>query len=58
MGFRTVNPDTLEWITRPHGPSEPARHVAELSDRAAFAYTRANIWRYEPGAVGRRHRHA
>ena len=21
-------------------------------------HTRANVWRYEPGAVGRRHRHA
>ena len=57
MGFRTVNADTLEWITRPHEPGEPARHVAELSDRGGFAHTRANIWRYEPGAVGRRHRH-
>jgi quercetin dioxygenase-like cupin family protein len=31
--------------------------VAELSDLAEFAHTRANIWRYEPGAKGRRHRH-
>jgi mannose-6-phosphate isomerase-like protein (cupin superfamily) len=57
MGFRTIDFDTLEWITRPHEPGEPARHVAELSDSARFAHTRANIWRYEPGAVGRRHRH-
>jgi mannose-6-phosphate isomerase-like protein (cupin superfamily) len=28
-----------------------------LSDLAGFAHTRANIWRYEPGAKGRRHRH-
>jgi quercetin dioxygenase-like cupin family protein len=31
--------------------------VAELSERAGFAHTRANVWRYEPGAAGRRHRH-
>jgi quercetin dioxygenase-like cupin family protein len=31
--------------------------VAELSDLAGFAHTRANLWRYEPGAKGRRHRH-
>lgn len=31
--------------------------MAELSDLAEFAHTRANIWRYEPGAKGRRHRH-
>ena len=57
MGHRVVVPDELEWITRPHEPGEPARHAAELSERAEFAHTRANIWRYEPGAKGRRHRH-
>jgi quercetin dioxygenase-like cupin family protein len=57
MGFRTIDFDALDWITRPHEPDEPARHVAELSDVAGFAHTRANLWRYEPGARGRRHRH-
>jgi mannose-6-phosphate isomerase-like protein (cupin superfamily) len=57
VGFRVIRPDELEWITRPHEPDEAARHVAELSDLAGFAHTRANIWRYEPGAKGRRHRH-
>jgi mannose-6-phosphate isomerase-like protein (cupin superfamily) len=58
VSFRVVIPGELEWITRPHEPGEPARHVAELSERAGFAHTRANVWRYEPGARGRRHRHA
>jgi quercetin dioxygenase-like cupin family protein len=57
MGFRAINTDELAWITRPHEPGEPARHVAELSDVAGFAHSRANVWRYEPGAQGRRHRH-
>jgi quercetin dioxygenase-like cupin family protein len=48
--------DQLEWITRPHEPGEPARHVAELSERLNLGHTRANLWRYEPGAKGRRHR--
>jgi quercetin dioxygenase-like cupin family protein len=52
-----VRPDEFEWLTRPHEPGEPARHVAELSDRARFAHVRANVWRYESGAKGRRHRH-
>jgi quercetin dioxygenase-like cupin family protein len=56
--FRVVDPATLHWTTRPHAPAEPARHVAELSDRAGFRHTRANVWRYEPGAAGKRHRHA
>jgi quercetin dioxygenase-like cupin family protein len=57
VGFRVVVPDELDWITRPHEPDEPARHVAELSEPAGFAHSRANVWRYEPGAKGRRHRH-
>ena len=57
MAFRVVTPDQLSWITRPHDHGEPARHVAELSEAVGFAHTRANLWRYEPGARGRRHRH-
>src|SRR3954449_4917251 len=57
MAFRTVDSRSHSWITRPHEPGEPARHVAELSEEAGFAHTRANVWRYEPGAAGRRHRH-
>src|SRR4051794_27939823 len=58
MAYAVVRPDEFQWITRPHEPGEPARHVAELSDSAGFAHVRGNIWRYEPGAKGRRHRHA
>ena len=50
-------PEDFDWITRPHEPGEPARHVAELSDRLGFAHVRGNVWRYEPGAKGVRHRH-
>jgi quercetin dioxygenase-like cupin family protein len=57
VSFNVVIPDELEWITRPHEPDEPARHVTELSDAAGFEHSRANVWRYEPGAKGRRHRH-
>jgi quercetin dioxygenase-like cupin family protein len=57
MPYRAVRPDDFEWITRPHEPGEPARHVAELSETAGFTHVRGNVWRYEPGAKGRRHRH-
>jgi hypothetical protein len=57
VAYDVVRPDEFEWLTRPHEPGEPARHVAELSDRAGFAHVRGNVWRYEPGAKGRRHRH-
>jgi quercetin dioxygenase-like cupin family protein len=58
VAYAVVRPDEFEWLTRPHGEGEPARHVAELSDVGGFAHVRGNVWRYEPGAKGRRHRHA
>jgi mannose-6-phosphate isomerase-like protein (cupin superfamily) len=58
MAHRIVRPDELAWIARPHEPGEAARHVAELSELLGFGRTRGNIWRYERGAAGRRHRHA
>jgi mannose-6-phosphate isomerase-like protein (cupin superfamily) len=57
MPFRVVIPTDLVWETRPHEPDEPARHVAELSDALDASQVRANVWRYEPGAHGKRHRH-
>jgi quercetin dioxygenase-like cupin family protein len=57
VAFRVIRPDEFEWTTRPHEPGEPARHVAELSDRLGSGPVRGNVWRYEPGANGRRHRH-
>jgi mannose-6-phosphate isomerase-like protein (cupin superfamily) len=56
--FSAIAFEDCVWKTRPHGPGEPARHTAELSDAAGFVETRANLWRYEPGARGRRHVHA
>jgi hypothetical protein len=50
VGFRAISPGEPGWITRPHEPGAPARHVAELSELAVFAHSRANVWRYEPGA--------
>jgi hypothetical protein len=43
MGYRAVRPGDYRWITRPHAPGEPARHVAELSELAGFAQVRAEL---------------
>jgi mannose-6-phosphate isomerase-like protein (cupin superfamily) len=56
--FRAIEPAAFAWETRPHADGEPARHVAELSELLETAHLRANVWRYEPGAAGRRHVHA
>jgi len=51
VGFTIFRPDELEFA--PRGDDDP-RSVAGLSD--ALAQSRANVWRYPPGARGRRHR--
>jgi quercetin dioxygenase-like cupin family protein len=55
MGYHVVRPAELEWIERPHESDEAARYVAPLSEPAGFTHTR-DLWRFEPGAKGRRHR--
>jgi quercetin dioxygenase-like cupin family protein len=57
MSYTVIAPQEQRWQTRPHEDGEPARHVAELSEVAGMEHVRANVWRYEPGAAGRRHRH-
>lgn len=55
MGFSVIRRDELQWTTRPPEGDGADRHVAPLTDRAGLEHTRANLWRYEPGARGRRH---
>ena len=50
MGFTIFHADELEWHPRREG--DP-RLAAELS--SAMTKSRANLFRYPPGAVGRRH---
>jgi len=50
MGFSVFRAGELEW--EPRG-DESGREVARLSD--AMSRSRANIWRYPPGARGKRH---
>ena len=57
MSYRAVRPEQYEWITRPHEPGELAQ-LGDVAGRlAGFTFVRGNLWRYEPGAKGRRHRH-
>jgi quercetin dioxygenase-like cupin family protein len=56
VGFRAVRPEDLEWIEREPEPGGRARYVARLTDVLGFEHTRGSMWRYPPGAKGRRHR--
>jgi quercetin dioxygenase-like cupin family protein len=55
VGYRVIQPGDLAYETRPHEPGEAPRHAAQLTEPAALKHTRANFFRYEPGARGRRH---
>lgn len=50
MAFHVLHASELEWA--PRGDEDP-RSVARLSD--ALTRSRANLWRYPPGARGKRH---
>ncbi len=56
MAYRVVQFDELEWTEREPEGDGPARHVARLSDVLGFEHTRSGLWRYPPGAKGRRHK--
>ena len=51
MAHAIFHADDLEW--EPRG-DESGRTIAALSE--GLTQSRANIWRYPPGAVGRRHK--
>jgi mannose-6-phosphate isomerase-like protein (cupin superfamily) len=50
MGYTVFHEAELEWM--PRGDDDP-RSIARLSD--SMTQSRANIWRYPPGARGKRH---
>ena len=50
MGYTIFDQGALEW--EPRG-DESGRTIAALSD--GLTQSRANIWRYPPGARGKRH---
>ena len=56
MAYRVVRPEELEWIEREPDAGGAPRYVSRLSERLGFAHTRGSMWRYPPGAKGRRHR--
>jgi mannose-6-phosphate isomerase-like protein (cupin superfamily) len=51
VGYTVFHASELEWV--PRADDDP-RTIAGLSD--ALTQSRANIWRYPPGARGKRHK--
>jgi mannose-6-phosphate isomerase-like protein (cupin superfamily) len=55
MGFTILRPDEQEFKPPSWRPEEPVRRIVELPLYANMQHSRANLWRYPPGAKGRLH---
>ena len=56
MGFAILPPGEQEFKPPSWRPEEPLRRIVELPLHATMRHSRANLWRYPPGASGRLHR--
>lgn len=56
MGYRVVRPDDLSWEERERTPEDAPRWHAPVTDPLELGHSRARMWRYSPGARGRRHK--
>jgi quercetin dioxygenase-like cupin family protein len=50
MGYTIFRQSELEWVPR----GDTGRTIAQLS--GSMTQSRANIWRYPPGTLGKRHK--
>jgi mannose-6-phosphate isomerase-like protein (cupin superfamily) len=58
MAYHVVHGDGHEFAERPKPEgreADPARLASALSERLGLGRSRAQLWRYPPGARGRRH---
>ncbi len=58
MGYHVVRPGDHTWEERPPAEGredDPARLASDLTTSAELTESRARLWRYPPGARGRRH---
>jgi mannose-6-phosphate isomerase-like protein (cupin superfamily) len=56
MAYHAITPDDLSWKERDREVDDPPRWHAPVTDTLKLAQSRARMWRYSPGARGRRHK--
>jgi quercetin dioxygenase-like cupin family protein len=56
VGYTVLLPEQQQFESPSWRPEEPLRRVVELPLLATLSHSRAHLWRYPPGARGRRHR--
>lgn len=57
MPYTLIAPDEQSFGWPRDQPDDYGRTVLRLRDYATPAHSQASVWRYPPGAKGRRHRH-
>jgi mannose-6-phosphate isomerase-like protein (cupin superfamily) len=55
VAYTVIRGDALEWGHPSWRPEDTVRDIVEVSRLGGLAHSRANLWRYPPGASGRRH---
>jgi quercetin dioxygenase-like cupin family protein len=56
VGYHVVRPGELPWEERERRAEEAPRWHAPVTDALELGRSRARMWRYSPGAKGRRHK--
>jgi len=56
MGYHWVSVDDLVYEDRPFKEGQLPRRAADVTTAVELKQSRARLWRYPPGSVGRRHR--
>jgi uncharacterized cupin superfamily protein len=56
MAHQTAQIDNLPFRERPYRDGDAPRLAASLTEALGLESSRATLWRYPPGARGRRHR--
>jgi quercetin dioxygenase-like cupin family protein len=55
VGFAVLRPEDQSFDPPSWRPEEPTRRIVEVPLHATMRHSRANLWKYPPGAQGRRH---
>jgi quercetin dioxygenase-like cupin family protein len=56
MAYLVLRPDEQVFEPPSWRPEDPARRIVELPRHIELQHSRSSLWRYPPGAAGRRHR--
>ena len=56
MGYTVLRPEDQSFHAPSWRPDEAVRRLVEVPLHAKMTHSRANLWKYPPGAQGRRHK--